>query len=217
MNACLDACTRAFDRWERDGEYRWVSDIGVPRFNADGSFAGFIGSCIDITDRKIAEEELTNMGRKLIEAHEEERTWIGRELHDDINQRIALLTIELDRWNQTAGSSSDIHGHIRKISQRLVEIGEDIQALSHRLHSSKLEYLGITIAAQSFCRELSERYQGTDFLQPFRDSPQLAEGNRALLVPSPAGSVAKRREAQRRSGFQGGTPWQNRGDLPICN
>jgi len=169
LNACLDACTRAFDRWERfeiqyrlrrhDGKYRWVSDIGVPRFNADGSFAGFIGSCIDITDRKIAEEELTNMGRKLIEAHEEERTWIGRELHDDINQRIALLTIELDRWNQTAGSSSDIHGHIRKISQRLVEIGEDIQALSHRLHSSKLEYLGITIAAQSFCRELSERYK----------------------------------------------------------
>ena len=96
------------------------------------------------------------MGRKLIEAHEEERTWIGRELHDDINQRIALLSIELDRWNQSAGSSSQTHDHIRRISQRLIEIGEDIQALSHRLHSSKLEYLGIAVAAQSFCRELSE-------------------------------------------------------------
>jgi signal transduction histidine kinase len=142
-----------------DGEYRWVSDIGVPRFNTDGSFAGYIGSCMDVTERKIAEEALSNMAGKLIEAHEEERRWIGRELHDDINQRIALLSIELDRWNQSAGSSADIHDHIRRISQRLVEIGEDIQALSHRLHSSKLEYLGIVVAAQSFCRELSEQYK----------------------------------------------------------
>ena len=113
----LDTYMQVFDRRGRfemeyrlrrhDGEYRWVSNVGVPRFNPDGSFAGYIGSCMDVTERKIAEEALTNMGRKLIEAHEEERTWIGRELHDDINQRIALLSIELDRWNQSAGSSSD--------------------------------------------------------------------------------------------------------------
>ena len=167
-NACLTRYTRAFDRREsfqmqyrlrrHDGEYRWVSAIGVPRFNPDQSFAGYIGSCIDVTDRKLAAEALSNMGRKLIEAHEEERTRIARELHDDINQRIALLAVELERWNQHLPESAvDIHHHIDHARQRLLEIANDIQALSHRLHSSKLEYLGLAAAANSFCREFSEQ------------------------------------------------------------
>src|SRR5258708_28236356 len=40
-----------------DGEFRWVLDIGVPRFNPDGSFAGYIGSCIDVTEQRRAEEQ----------------------------------------------------------------------------------------------------------------------------------------------------------------
>jgi PAS domain S-box-containing protein len=167
-NARLTRYTRAFDRQEsfqmqyrlrrHDGAYRWVSDIGVPRFNPDHSFAGYIGSCIDVTDRKLAAEALANMGRKLIEAHEEERTRIARELHDDINQRIALLAVELERWNQHLPESAvDIHNHIDHARGRLLEIANDIQALSHRLHSSKLEYLGLAAAANSFCREFSEQ------------------------------------------------------------
>jgi PAS domain S-box-containing protein len=169
LKACLHTYTQAFDRRERfemqyrlrrhDGEYRWVSDIGVPRFNPDGSFAGYIGSCIDVTDRKLAEEAMASMGRKLIEAHEEERTWVARELHDDINQRIALLTIAMDQWAHLPGSGADTKDHIQNISQRLAEIGKDVQALSHRLHSSKLEYLGIAVATKSFCRELSEQHK----------------------------------------------------------
>jgi hypothetical protein len=50
-------------------------DRGVPRFNADGSFAGYIGSCIDITERKIAEDALSSVSRQLIEAHEQERAY----------------------------------------------------------------------------------------------------------------------------------------------
>jgi len=140
-----------------DGEYRWLLDIGVPRINADGSFAGYIGSCIDITERKRSEEAMASIGRRLIEAHEEERTRIGRELHDDIGQRLALLAVELDRWNQEVPSSPELRKLIVDAQQRIHEISKDAQSLSHRLHSSKLDYLGLARAANSFCRELAEK------------------------------------------------------------
>src|SRR5881409_2279866 len=80
-----------------DGEYFWMLDSGVPRFNADGSFAGYIGSAIDVTERKLAEEALSMVSRRLIEAHEEERAWIARELHDDISHRLVALMFNLER------------------------------------------------------------------------------------------------------------------------
>ena len=139
-----------------DGQYRWILDIGVPRLNPDGSFAGYIGSCIDITERKQAEETMATIGRRLIEAHEEERTRIGRELHDDINQRLALLAVELDRWTEKQSSSPELLQLVSHAQQRITDIAKDVQSLSHRLHSSKLDYLGLATAANSFCRELSE-------------------------------------------------------------
>jgi PAS domain S-box-containing protein len=165
LGHCLQIYIEAFDRREsfemqyrlrrHDGEYRWLLDKGVPRFNPDRTFAGYIGSCIDITERKIAEEAMSTMGRRLIEAQEEERTWIGRELHDDINQRLALLAVELDRWSQNIPSTPELSGQIRHTQQRIIQISKDVQGLSHRLHSSKLEYLGLATAANSFCKELA--------------------------------------------------------------
>jgi PAS domain S-box-containing protein len=168
LKDCMAIYTGAFDRRQTftmqyrlrraDGEYRWVLDTGVPRSNPDGSFNGYIGSCIDVTERRLAEETLAGIGRRLIEAHEQERSRIARELHDDINQRIALLTIDLEQWDeQFPGSAIQFHNHIDQVRQQLLDLGRDIQALSHRLHSSKLEYLGLAAAANSFCEELSEQ------------------------------------------------------------
>jgi signal transduction histidine kinase len=168
----METYSGAFDRREpfemeyrlrrHDGEYRWILDRGVPRLHPDGSFAGYIGSCLDVTERKRAEEALSMLNRRLIEAHEEERTWIARELHDDINQKIALLGVNLQQLNQTLPDSApEVNGHIAQIVNQLSQLGGDVQALSHRLHSSKLEYLGIATAASGFCRELSEK-QGVE-------------------------------------------------------
>ena len=78
-----------------DGEYRRVVTTGVPRYHVDGPFAGYIGTAVDITERKLAEEALSTVSQKLIEAHEEESTRIARELHDDINQRLSLVSMRL--------------------------------------------------------------------------------------------------------------------------
>ena len=141
-----------------DGTVRWINARGQFYYGANGDAVRMLGMAVDITERKLAEEALADVGRKLIEAHEEERTWIARELHDDINQRMALLAIELERWNQQLPPSAvEYHDHMQHASQRLSDIAKDIQALSHRLHSSKLEYLGLVAAAKSFCKELSEQ------------------------------------------------------------
>lgn len=167
LDRCLRIYTESFDarqsfrmeyRLRRyDGEYRWVLDSGVPRFNADGSFAGYIGSCIDVSARKAAEDTLASLGRRLLEAHEEERTWIGRELHDDVNQRLALLAVELDHCSQQPTNQLNIQKVIHHAQERITEIARDVQALSHRLHSSKLDYLGLAAAASSFARDVAQR------------------------------------------------------------
>jgi PAS domain S-box-containing protein len=169
FNMCLNTYVNAFDRCKpfemeyrlrrHDGEYRWVLDHGVPRFNVDGSFAGYIGSCYDVSERKSAVEALSNVSRRLIEAHEEERAWIARELHDDFNQRIALLKVKVDRMKENySGANVNVRQGLEEVSGIISDLGSDIQTLSHRLHSSKLEYLGIEAAAASFCKELSQQH-----------------------------------------------------------
>ncbi len=168
LRKCMDTYTRGFDRHEEfrmeyrlrrhDGEYRWLLDIGVPRFNSDHSFSGYIGSCIDVTESKQAEQALRGMSLKLIEAHEQERTRIGRDLHDDIVQRLVLLSIELEGVQQDVPDSVvELGRRIGDLRNQTTQITDDIQTMSHELHSSKLEYLGIVGAMKNFCGELGKR------------------------------------------------------------
>jgi PAS domain S-box-containing protein len=167
LQRCMDTYIRNFDAREEfrteyrlrryDGDYRWVVDIGVPRFDQDHSFIGYIGIGIDITERKRAEEALTNINRRLIEAQERERTRIGRDLHDDIGQRLALLAVELEQLHQDPPNLPQVRYRIGELHKQTSEIAADIQSLSHELHSAKLQYLGIAAAMRGFCREFSQQ------------------------------------------------------------
>jgi PAS domain S-box-containing protein len=167
LRKCLDTYAQAFDRRQKfkmeyrlrrhDGEYRWIFDIGVPRFNQERSFVGYIGSCVDVTDRKLAEEALSGVSRKLIEAQEQERTRIGRELHDDIGQRLAMLAVELQQLREDPPDLPQVRSRMGELQKQTSEIADDIQSLSHELHSAKLQYLGIAAAMRGFCKEFGEQ------------------------------------------------------------
>jgi signal transduction histidine kinase len=140
------------------------------------------------------EEELSGMIRKLIESQEQERARIGRELHDDINQRLAMLAVELE---QLQDDPSEIQTRVQELQKQTTEISDDVQALSRELHSSKLEYLGAVAGMKSWCKDFAERQNiEIDFNSDV--SSALPSGNRSFPFQSSTRSSAQRREAQRR-------------------
>jgi PAS domain S-box-containing protein len=143
-----------------DGVYRWMFDVATPRVKGDGSFGGFIGSSIDTTDQKLAQQALEKVSGQLIEAQEKERSRIARDLHDDICQRLALLSMEIEQVNRTSGGSvAATKQNLEHIKRHCSEIAVDVQSLSHQLHSAKLDYLGIVAALRGVCSEFSRQHQ----------------------------------------------------------
>jgi PAS domain S-box-containing protein len=137
-----------------DGAVVWLRSSGRAFFDGEGKMLRVIGMVADISDLKRAEEALAGMTRKLIESEEQERARIGRELHDDINQRLAMFAVELEQLQE---NPSDVETRIREFRQRIAELSNDVQALSHDLHSSQLEYLGVVAGMKSWCKEFAER------------------------------------------------------------
>jgi len=137
-----------------DESVHWVVGRWQAFVDESGKPARMIGVNVDVTERKLAEQALAEMTRKLIQSQEQERTRIGRELHDDINQRLAMLAIELE---QLQSNPSQIETRLDKLRKEVAAVSSDVQALSHDLHSSKLEYLGVVAGMRSWCTELAER------------------------------------------------------------
>ena len=192
LSRCLATYNQAFDqrrgfrmeyRLRRyDGEYRWILETGVPRFNTDGSFAGYIGSSIDVTDRKAAEEALANLSGRLLEAQEEERQRLAREIHDDYNQRLAVLAIDLEKTAQSvADSPQATKERIDELKRRVAELGADLHTLSHRLHSSTLESLGLVAGVGAFCEEFVQQ-QGIKVDFAHENIPQSIPDDAALCL-----------------------------------
>jgi len=97
------------------------------------------------------------VSRKLIEAQEQERIRIGRELHDDIGQRLSLLAVELQQLRESPVLFSKVRRRLGGLQKKVSEIAADTQSLSHELHSARLQYLGFTAAMRGFCREFGEQ------------------------------------------------------------
>jgi signal transduction histidine kinase len=156
VRAVPDGISTQTSRWRVPLDLR----PGRTKIQEDHSFAGYIGSCIDVTEGKQIAEALSTVNQRLIQAHEEERTRLARELHDDIVQRLALLSVNLQLVKR-APLPAEADRKIAKAIQGVADLTTDLQTLSHRLHSSKLELLGLARAAAGFCAEVSDR-QGVE-------------------------------------------------------
>ncbi len=165
-----------------DGEFRWVLDSGGPRFEGDGAFVGYIGSCTDITDWKGARQALSALGGLLINAQEAERSRVARELHDDLSQRLALLSTEIEQLSQQAEASApQMLGGLREALEDTLEILNEINRLAYELHPSKLDRLGLVSASRSLCREIGES-QGLQIDSSFEAIPDSLPRDVALCL-----------------------------------
>ena len=142
-----------------DGFRRWVTARGEVERGSSGDTTGLRGTVQDITARKHTEEAISNQRRRLLEAQEAERARIARELHDDIAQRLALLSLALQELQQSADPSSELQRSIAALSRETVDIATDLQALSHELHTYKLQLLGVVSAISGVCSEVSARHK----------------------------------------------------------
>jgi PAS domain S-box-containing protein len=140
-----------------DGSVIWVERNARAFFDEQGRLQRMVGMVADITERKEAEAALASVSRRLITAQEQERTRIARELHDDIGQRLALLAIELQQFQEITSNLPEVRKRLEKFEKQTFEIATDIQSLSHELHSSKLEHLGMATAMRIFCKEFGEQ------------------------------------------------------------
>jgi PAS domain S-box-containing protein len=140
------------------GTVIWVERIGHVFFDEEGRRLRIVGMIIDITERKQSQTIITNVSRRLIEAQEQERMRIARELHDNTNQRLALLAVGIEQIKSDFPISMvSLRARLDEIEKSAVEISRDVQTMSHQLHSSKLNYLGLAAAMKGFCNEFSEK------------------------------------------------------------
>jgi PAS domain S-box-containing protein len=142
-----------------DGVVRWITGRWRVLKSESGEPLRMIGVNIDVTERKIAEDALTRLSGQLIEAQEEERKRIARELHDDYNQRLAMLAIDLEKLGEDVAQSSEVGQRLQEFYNSVSELGADLHSLSHSLHSSTLESLGLVAGVKAFCGEFGEQQE----------------------------------------------------------
>jgi len=129
----------------------------TPLRRSDG---GVVVSHKDITERKRHERAIQDLSGRLINAQEQERCRIARELHDDINQQVAMLAIELQQLERFFPEDSpEGRQKVQELWKKAHVLSTEIQHLSHQLHSAKLEHLGIIPALRGLCNEFSEQHK----------------------------------------------------------
>jgi PAS domain S-box-containing protein len=179
----------------------WLEESGRAFFHPDGSLRKIVGMASDVTEARQTERVLRELSGRLITSQEEERRRVARELHDHIGQELALLCVQAQRVDSGVSDEeftrqSDAHELYRKIK----EIAVDVSKLSHRLHSSELDFLGLSAAAERLCRDFASQY-GIDLDYQIKNIPHRLDGAKSLcfyrILQESLQNVAKHSRATR--------------------
>jgi len=139
-----------------DGTMRWLASRGRTTYDASASPERLMGVTVDISERKRLEEISRNLTGWIIAAHEEERARLARELHDDITQRLACMAVQaahIEGLTSTPSVGESLHS----LRKELVRVGEDVHALSYRLHPAVLAELGLVEAIKAECERFTRQ------------------------------------------------------------
>ena len=158
-DGCFDAEYRTIGI--EDGKERWIAGMGRAFFDQEGRPARFLGTTLDITERKRAEAELRENERQLrslagslLSAQEEERRRISRELHDDLTQRLAGLAMELGTLaTEFPRASQRLKARLGALQRNLVEAAESSRHMAYQLHPAELDDLGLATALRAYCED----------------------------------------------------------------
>jgi signal transduction histidine kinase/ABC-type uncharacterized transport system substrate-binding protein len=131
---------------------------------------------------KQARTEHTRLSGRLISAQEEERSRLASELHDDFSQRMAVLSLGLETAaDMIPGSPEEANRQLQELMNSAGEIGADLHTLSHRLHSSTLERLGLASGVSAFCKEFAAQH-GTQVAFSHEEVPRSVSPDVALCL-----------------------------------
>jgi signal transduction histidine kinase len=143
-----------------DGQMRWIASRGNVEFDATGKPVLMRGVVLDNTARKVAEEAAHDLSGRMIQAQEEEQMRLARDLHDDLSQSLALLSIELEMFGQSKPAEREQIGErMREFSEQVKRLSSEVHRLAHELHPAKLEQLGLVAALRGFCKEFAVAHE----------------------------------------------------------
>jgi signal transduction histidine kinase len=148
-----------------DGVYRWVLHNGVPRYAEDGTLLGYVGTRLDFTDRREAEERLHELSTQLLDAQEIERRRIGYELHEDLAQTLCALSMKLNRLSHRYGRKGNLAADFDELQQDLRDVSRDVIRLSQELCPNPVERLVLSAALRKLCRQPTEYKRAVVYVQ----------------------------------------------------
>jgi len=127
-------------------------------------------------------QEMRDLATGLLSAQEDERRRLSRELHDDLNQKLAMLVVEVESLEKTTPETRDtLATRLQLIRKRVEQVSDTVQRTAHRLHPSVIEHLGLVSALRSLCADLhAQDMLDTSFV--YRNVPEHLTDGVALCL-----------------------------------